>query len=175
MAVEIKQALDREFEVNFTAQDLRVLTFAKLQELTDKGLSNNTALMKEDEAIKLGDIQRNMLLRSIGDEKMAKELFLPLNNVGQSNATDTALALYIPGVEGVISPILYKLFKHVELPMYGLQLHKSCRADDLQKLVSSFSEVKFLTQQWLCIETNKLVVFIRRMFWIYSKARSDSF
>lgn len=155
MGVEIKQALDREFDANFTAQDLRALTFAKLQELTEKGLINNKALMKEDEAINLADIQRNMLLRSIGDEKTAKELFLPLNNVGQNNNTD-ALALYIPGIEGVISPISHKFFKQIELPMYGLQLHKACREDNLQKLISSFSEVNFLIQQWLCIETNKL-------------------
>lgn len=146
MAVEIKQAVEREFEINFTAQDLRVLTFAKLQELTDKGLSNNKALMNEEEAINLANIQSNMLLRSIGDEKMANELFLTLNNVVQSNDTD-ALALYIPGVEGVISPILYNFCKQIELPMYGLQLHKACREDDLQKLISSFSGVKFLIQQ----------------------------
>lgn len=148
MAVEIKQALEREFEVNFTAQDLRVLTFAKLQELTDKGLSNNKALMKEDEAINIADIQKNMLLRSIGDEKTANELFLPLNNVEQNESAD-ALALYVPGVEGVISPILYKLCKRIEIPMYGLQLHKACREDDLQKLISTFSEVKFFIRKWL--------------------------
>lgn len=143
MAVEIKQTLEREFEVNFTAQDLRVLTFAKLQELTDKGPSNNNALTKENEAINLADIQRNMLLQSLGDEKTAKELFLPLNNVGQSNDTD-ALALYLPGIEGVISPILYELCKHIELPMYGLQLHTACREDDFQKLISTFAEVKLV-------------------------------
>lgn len=148
MAVEIKQALEREFEVNFTAQDLRVLTFAKLQELTDKGSSNNKDLMKKDEAINLADIQRNMLLRSLGDEKMANELFLPLNNVGQNNETD-ALVLYIPGVEGVIGPMLNTFCKHIELPMFGLQLHTACQEDDLQKLISSFSEVRFSIWQWI--------------------------
>lgn len=33
MAVEIKQALEREFEVFLTPQDIRSLTFARLQEL----------------------------------------------------------------------------------------------------------------------------------------------
>ena len=36
MAVEIKQTLEREFEVFLTAQDIRGLTFAKLAELGAK-------------------------------------------------------------------------------------------------------------------------------------------
>jgi hypothetical protein len=34
MAVEIKQSLEREFEVFLTAQEIRSLTFARLQELS---------------------------------------------------------------------------------------------------------------------------------------------
>jgi len=33
MAVEIKQTLEREFEVFLTAQDIRSMTFAKLMEI----------------------------------------------------------------------------------------------------------------------------------------------
>ena len=34
MAVEIKQSLEREFEIFLTAQEIRSLTFARLGELT---------------------------------------------------------------------------------------------------------------------------------------------
>lgn len=40
MAVEIKQTLEREFEVFLTAQDIRGLTFAKLAELGAKSEEN---------------------------------------------------------------------------------------------------------------------------------------
>lgn len=45
MAVEIKQTLEREFEVFLTPQDIRGMTFAKLQDIAaqtnseDKGVS----------------------------------------------------------------------------------------------------------------------------------------
>lgn len=138
MAVEIKQALEREFEVNFTAQDLRVLTFAKLQELTDKGVSENK--MKSDEVVNLADIQKNMLLRSLGDEKTANEILIPLNTIGQNAQTD-ALALFIPGVEGVISPVLHKLCKNIEIPMYALQTYKTAKMDNIQDVVTALSKV----------------------------------
>lgn len=44
MAVEIKQALEREFEVFLTPQDIRSLTFARLQELaTARDISSEQA------------------------------------------------------------------------------------------------------------------------------------
>lgn len=36
MAVEIKQTLEREFEIFLSPQDIRGLTFAKLQEMSSK-------------------------------------------------------------------------------------------------------------------------------------------
>jgi fatty acid synthase len=44
MAVEIKQSLEREFEVFLTAQEIRSLTFARLAELSvAKEESENTS------------------------------------------------------------------------------------------------------------------------------------
>jgi hypothetical protein len=52
MAVEIKQSLEREFEVFLTAQEIRSLTFARLAELSvakeeDESTSEGTVLGKE--------------------------------------------------------------------------------------------------------------------------------
>lgn len=134
MAVEIKQTLEREFEVNLTAQDLRTLTFAKLQELTDGKKGDKSA--NNDESP--NDMQRNMLLRSLGHEQLADKLIMPLNEV--SKETD-AYALFIPGIEGVISPILYTLCQNIEIPIYALQLHKYCREEVLSNIISLISQV----------------------------------
>lgn len=42
MAVEIKQSLEREFEVFLTAQEIRSLTFARLEELSAARQGNET-------------------------------------------------------------------------------------------------------------------------------------
>lgn len=70
MAVEIKQALEREFEVILTAQELRSLTFGRLQELTDSGgKCDKSASLIQETPTNTGDIQKNMLLRSLGNEQ----------------------------------------------------------------------------------------------------------
>lgn len=136
MAVEIKQTLEREFDVNLTAQDLRTLTFAKLQEYTEGKAAGTTASTEND----LMDIQQNMLLRSLGHEQMATKTIMPLNELASQTNSD-ACALFIPGIEGVISPVLYTLCKAIEIPMFALQLHAHCREESFQKLISLISEV----------------------------------
>lgn len=51
MAVEIKQTLEREFEVFLTAQDIRSLTFAKLAELGQKNEEQATETSKNPDGI----------------------------------------------------------------------------------------------------------------------------
>lgn len=140
MAVEIKQVLEREFDVNLTAQDLRNLTFARLQELTDSAQKGDKPSSIKDESMNAGDMQRNMLLRSIGHEQTADKIILPLNGQETVNESE-ACALFIPGIEGVISPVLYTLFKGIEIPIFALQLHVHCREESLQNLISLISKV----------------------------------
>lgn len=137
MAVEIKQVLEREFDVNLTAQDLRNLTFARLQELTDsvKKGEKPTSIQSDQR-----DVQRNMLLRSIGHEQTADKIIMPLNETDTMKEGD-ACALFIPGIEGVISPVLYTLCKGIEIPTFALQLHTHCKEESFQNLISLISIV----------------------------------
>lgn len=138
MAVEIKQVLEREFDVNLTAQDLRTLTFAKLQELTDSSKKGEKPSSITDKST--DDMQRNMLLRSIGLEETAYKIISPLNEIDKSKEGD-AYALYIPGIEGVISPALYTLCKNIEIPIFSLQVHAHYKEETLQNLISMISQV----------------------------------
>lgn len=137
MAVEIKQALEREFEVILTAQDLRVLTFAKLQELTDSG---GKSIEKVDVADN-EEVQRNTLLRSMGREELADKVIVPLNESAQSKQNSDTNAIFIPGIEGVVSPVLFTLCKNVNVPIYALQLHSHCREESFTKLIELISKV----------------------------------
>lgn len=141
MAVEIKQTLEREFDVNLTAQDLRTLTFAKLQEYTE-GKKDGSA--GDSEEANLADIQRNMLLRSLGHEQMAEKTIMPLNELASKPGGDTC-AVFIPGIEGVISPVLYTVCKSIEVPLFALQLHAHCREESFQNLISLISKVNYFS------------------------------
>lgn len=142
MAVEIKQVIDREFEINLTAQDLRTLTFAKLQELSDAKAKEDgpKAILK---SISLADLQKNMLFRSLGEEKTADETILPLNSVPLSE--HDCCALLIPGVEGVISPIFRNMAAAIQIPAYGLQTHGTRDELDFVKVIDILSKVCLLS------------------------------
>lgn len=86
MAVEIKQMLEREFDVFLSPQQLRSLTFGKLEEISNgNSMENNAAAANE--------AQLSILFRSLGDESISNQILLPLNNVGKS----TPSIIFIPG------------------------------------------------------------------------------
>lgn len=112
MAVEIKQVLERDFEIDITAPELRSLTFGKLQELTD-AIGKDAKLSKPQKP----DITHKTLFRALGDEKMANEILIPLNVITTDQPSDT-VALFILGMEGVLSPVLHTLCKSIGVPVY---------------------------------------------------------
>lgn len=139
MAVEIKQALEREFEIILSAPELRALTFGKLQELTDSIGKGNSVSAKDPEASRtIADVQRNMVLRSLGNEQTANEVIIPLN---KTDKPSDACALFITGIEGVISKDFAKSCNCIEIPIYALQLNASFNAKTLPELLSSISKV----------------------------------
>lgn len=142
MAVEIKQALEREFEIILSAPELRALTFGKLQELTDS-IGKGNAMAKDPETSKLADEHQNMILRySLGDEKTAHEIIIPLNETDKPN---DVCALFITGIEGVMSKDLRQSCKCIEVPIYALQLNPFSEAQTLGELMSSISKVNWQT------------------------------
>lgn len=141
MAVEIKQALEREFEVILTPQDLRTLTFGKLQELSDGGKGVKFGATEVDSVMEA--TQKNMLLRSLGDEELADQVIVPLN-VTEENKKNEAFGVFVPGIEGVISTSLHTLCKDIKLPIYALQLNTYSREESFSKVVSLVAKVKTL-------------------------------
>lgn len=137
MAVEIKQALEREFEIILSAPELRALTFGKLQELTDS-IGKGNAMAKDPETSKLAD----EILHCLGDEKTAHEIIIPLNETDKPN---DVCALFITGIEGVMSKDLRQSCKCIEVPIYALQLNPFSEAQTLGELMSSISKVNWQT------------------------------
>ncbi|XP_031641000.1 fatty acid synthase-like [Contarinia nasturtii] len=138
MAVEIKQVLEREFDVILTAQDLRTLTFAKLQEFTDSGKRGELSSIN-NVSTKETNIEKNILLRSLGNEQTADKIILPLYETDTTKENDV-YALFIPGIEGVISPVLQSLCKSIKVPIYALQLHAHCKEESFSNLIASISK-----------------------------------
>ncbi|XP_047538484.1 fatty acid synthase-like [Vanessa atalanta] len=107
MAIEIKQTLEREFEIFLTAPDIRTLTFARLEEITaqkEAAASTSAAVHQASSEVAAG---LQILLRNFGDESSTSEPFIcmpslvsdDLKNDVSVPENDLVLVM-LPGIEG---------------------------------------------------------------------------
>lgn len=123
MVVEIKQTLEREFEVFLTAQDIRSLNFAKLQEMSSKsGESDKKQGGEAGEPI--AGLQ--LLVRLVGNEDLNPDICLKLNKKGDADKGELFL---VPGIEGVAS-VFKILASKLKAPAYCLQLGTNDNTQD---------------------------------------------
>lgn len=87
MSVEIKQVLEREFDVFLTAQQLRSINFAQLEELSNSGGKPEMELTKKR------DVKMNILFKNLGDESVSDVTLLPINN----SKAKSPQFVFIPG------------------------------------------------------------------------------
>ncbi|EFN81866.1 Fatty acid synthase [Harpegnathos saltator] len=117
MAVEIKQTLEREYEVFLTAQDIRNLNFAKLAEMFNQETLNEK--LRSDNLKDSSDLAGlKLLVRVIGDDNYS----IPDVCISLPTKADTARdeIFLLPGVEGCWS-IFNLLAPKIEAPAVCLQ------------------------------------------------------
>ncbi|XP_034946083.1 fatty acid synthase [Chelonus insularis] len=116
MAVEIKQTLEREFEIFLTSQDIRGLNFAKLLEMNLK----NTERNKQNRSAGGDEVLTGMkiLLRVVGRADEYSDICLKLQTKEEVGRHEVFL---IPGVEGCGS-VFFSLAEHIKSPATCLQL-----------------------------------------------------
>ncbi|XP_067208438.1 fatty acid synthase-like [Linepithema humile] len=88
MAVEIKQTLEREYEIFLSAQDIRNLNFAKLAKIFEKDMKNEE--LTEITGMKL-------LIRISGDDQLIPDVCIKLST--KKSTTESEIFL-LPGIEG---------------------------------------------------------------------------
>ncbi|XP_011684747.1 PREDICTED: fatty acid synthase-like [Wasmannia auropunctata] len=93
MAVDIKQTLEREFDIFLRGQDIRNLTFAKLREMTDTiGQEKKHDTNKSDNILE----GLNMLIRIIKDSDLVPDVLVEL----AAKDNDRGNVFLLPGIEG---------------------------------------------------------------------------
>ncbi|XP_044739975.1 fatty acid synthase-like [Chrysoperla carnea] len=137
MAVEIKQTLEREFELFLTPQDIRNLSFSKLIELQNERVDNaeSGATIKE-KSMSSEDIFK-MLIRTFGDENEHIEPMIKLSSI--KNKAKSMPLFFIPGIEGNCL-VFEALCSRLNYQCYGLQTSFEDTTDNInaltQKMVS---------------------------------------
>ncbi|XP_036342897.1 fatty acid synthase-like [Rhagoletis pomonella] len=142
MAVEIKQTLERDFDLTLTPQDLRALTFQKLQEYADareKESSDVKMIFTSDSNI----LGMEILLRNLGDESRCNEIMIPLKTAANTTKQSMPPNIIIPGLEGTAGQAWYNMGELINNRCYVLQLHKFADCSTVKEVAEAcFDHVK---------------------------------
>ena len=98
MAVEIKQTLEREFDISLTVQDIRTLNFAKLRQMT---ITTEQGKIHDTNEIDPSNLEGfDMLIRKMKDADFVPDIlveFITKKEVDRGNI------FLLPGIEGCSS------------------------------------------------------------------------
>ena len=156
MAVEIKQALEREFELYLTPQDLESLTFMKLQEYQES-INSSTDTVR----FRLPNYETPkgvaLLIHNIGDESHSDKSIVRLNSKNNDDKYKLCV-LMTPGVEGVCGTSWSKFASNLTFPAFMLQLMKTTDKKTVPEISQAVFEVSIL---WVSKEfkTNCFIFF----------------
>ncbi|XP_050353710.1 fatty acid synthase-like [Nymphalis io] len=143
MAVEIKQTLQREFEIFLSAPDIRKLTFGRLKELSAQkqakaSTSVSVHLGRPENAIGL-----QVFIRNLGDENLASKPFIYMPSVIShlellTNISDhekELIMFMLPGLEGCAARMV-PLCCSLKIKICVLQFGNEEKRDTLDTLVN---------------------------------------
>lgn len=98
MAVEIKQTLERDFDISLTAQDIRTLNFAKLRQMTNTAEQGKMHDTNQTEISNLEGL--NVLIRRMTDSDLVPSVIVELST---KTEIDRGNVFLLPGIEGCSS------------------------------------------------------------------------
>ncbi|XP_043664579.1 fatty acid synthase-like [Vespula pensylvanica] len=130
MAVEIKNRLEREYEIYLTTQYIRDLNFAKLVEMNNNPTDNDSRKDNRREEI-LGS--RKMLMQLFG-ENLSTEVTISLKTNPEDGRKEVFL---LPGIEGYGS-VFKTLESKIKSPATCFQLAANYKLKTIQEMANSF-------------------------------------
>ncbi|XP_058792836.1 fatty acid synthase [Phymastichus coffea] len=122
MGTEIKQTLERNYDIVLSPQEIRGLTFGKLKEFatgsSETSEPSNTSVNTVSSSTESGP--DDMLFQLSGSEIVPKETLLKLN----TRKSEGIPIFVVSAIEGVIAS-LKSLAQELDRPVYGLQCTKN--------------------------------------------------
>lgn len=132
-AVEIKQTLEREYDVFLTGSDIKTMTFAKLMEIQaerDQNADDNQGVRKTERALRGMDV----ILRNMGNEATANLPELPITRLENLKCP---IVVLFPGVEGVIT-VMEPLYKNLKANLVGLQYPNDTQKESIREMAAFY-------------------------------------
>nr|CAI5861058.1 unnamed protein product [Callosobruchus analis] len=135
-AVEIKQTLEREYEVFLSPKDIRSMTLARLKEIQEERFLGDSAKTEKSEESTYGI---KLVFRILGEESESslKEIPLP-SRLPEGEDGPTVFAL--PGIEGFVK-VMGNLAAGMDAKVVGLQFAYDLEFETIQDMALSLLPV----------------------------------
>ncbi|XP_071447989.1 fatty acid synthase-like [Hetaerina americana] len=142
MAVEIKQTLEREFELFLTPQDVRSLSFARLAELSSS-LSHQPTVQSvapgneegQNEVQSIDGLGFDFLQRVLGEELTDIAPLLVLQSLSPLEGAGILPVFMLPGIEGM-GAVLEPLAREMRYPVVSLQMGNDAPTSSIPDMAS---------------------------------------
>lgn len=137
MTIEIKQALEREFEIYMSSKDLRATTFQMLHTLSDAGAESSIAVPKTKGEIK--DLFNFDNIQMEGSEEHRE----PINRLPSKSTADSfdESVLIMPGVEGDSNPGWRLVCKQINVPTFIANYNATLTKTTVLEIAKTYAQV----------------------------------
>lgn len=145
MTVELKQLLERDYDLNLSTQEIRSLTFQNVQDLSNKkgsvgaGNTNNTKGPTMP-VLNNSIFGLDLILRNLGEENKANVTILPLTKNGSFQPDKKSLFI-IPGIEGIAGNAWSTFASKFKEQVAVLQLHNMRNTTNIQDVSKTLFKV----------------------------------
>lgn len=137
MGTEIKQTLERNYDIVLSAQEIRVLTVAKLQELSSTGgetvKEQNPVAANAATAANLNESLNMLLMQWPSNEVLPKEPLVRL----KTKSSNGPMLFIVHGIEGIVKS-LENVASDLDRPFWGLQSVEQAPHETLSDLAEFY-------------------------------------
>jgi len=138
MVVEIKQILERKFDIFFTAQEIRTLTFGKLIEMSNTNIDRDNTQPGNSIEIRNQDIPN--LLGILKDEDFMTEI---CSDFWTKKEESTIQVFLIPGMDGCVT-VFNRLASNIKCSTTSLQYN----TNNIDSMNTISEIVDYLFEVW---------------------------
>lgn len=138
MVVEIKQILERKFDIFFTAQEIRTLTFGKLIEMSNTNIDRDNTQAGNSIDIRNQDIPN--LFGILKDEDFMTEI---CSDFWTKKEESTIQVFLIPGMDGCVT-VFNRLASNIKFSTTSLQYN----TNNIDSMNTISEIVDYLFEVW---------------------------
>lgn len=133
MGTEIKQTLERNYDLVLSSQEIRNLTFGKLLELCSKNTDTREIVLSPNKSDDMESMQDELLFQFYETEILPTQSLVKLETKSAKGPT----LFLIHAIEGTISP-LKAVAKELERPVWGFQCVQDTPLDHLTDTAKTY-------------------------------------